>query len=129
MAVAALVAVHERTIDKLAVRYARPQETGHRPNVRWLHLSGGEGPNLELQSFNQLGGGQVGRPGFTASRHTAQELAAAAHPHELPLSERVHLYLDAAQHGIGSRACGPDVLPQHQLWPATHSFAVGLRVR
>lgn len=129
VAVAALVAVHERTIDKLAVRYARPQETGHRPNVRWLHLSGGEGPNLELQSFNQLGGGQVGRPGFTASRHTAQELAAAAHPHELPLSERVHLYLDAAQHGIGSRACGPDVLPQHQLWPATHSFVVGLRVR
>jgi beta-galactosidase len=39
----------------------------------------------------------------------------------------VHLHLDAAQHGLGSRACGIDVLPQHALWPGARTFTVGLR--
>lgn len=130
MAVAALVGVHERAIDDLSVAYARPQETGHRPDLRWVRLWGEEGPSLELRTFAELGGAGKGvRPGFTASRHTAQQLSAAAHPHELPPSEGVHLYLDAAQHGLGSRSCGPDVLPGHQLWPGAYSFAVAIRVR
>lgn len=130
LAEAAVVGVHERAIDDLSVHYARPQETGHRPDVRWLHLWGEGAPSVQLRSFVGSGGaGQAVRPGFTASRHTAHEMSAAAHPHELPRSEQVHLYLDAAQHGLGSRACGPDVLPQHQLWPGVYSFTVGLKVR
>ena len=62
------------------------------------------------------------RPGFTLARHTAQQLAAAAHPHELPPSDRSYLYLDAAQHGLGSRACGPDVWPDFILKPQASSL-------
>jgi len=65
--------------------------------------------------------------GFSARRWTPQELAAAAHDHELPPSDRVVLHLDAAQHGLGSRACGPDVLPQHALRPSARSFRVTFR--
>ena len=62
------------------------------------------------------------RPGFTLSRHTAQQIGVAEHPHELPASDRTYLYLDAAQHGVGSRACGPDVSPRHVLRPGAHQL-------
>ena len=48
--------------------------------------------------------------------------------HELPPSHGVHLYLDLAQHGLGSRSCGPDVRPEHALWPRPVSASVSFRV-
>ena len=64
------------------------------------------------------------RPGFTVSRHTPQEMDRARHPHELGRSERTYLFIDHAVHGLGSRACGIDVLPQHALWPSPRRFAL-----
>ncbi len=46
------------------------------------------------------------------------------HPYELPTPDHTYLYLDAAQHGLGSRACGLDVLPEHQLWPQAFSWSL-----
>ena len=68
------------------------------------------------------------RPGFVVARHSAEEWTAARHPHELPRSHGVHLYLDLAQHGLGSRSCGPDVRPEHALWPRPVSASVLFRV-
>ena len=126
---AARVGIHSMDIDDLSAGYAFPQETGHRPDLRWLRLSSTTGPGLLVRSLaRDAAGAAVGaRPGFTVSRHTPHQVAAAAHPHELALSESVHLYLDAAQHGLGSRACGIDVLPQHALWPSARSFVVAMR--
>ena len=39
---------------------------------------------------------------------------------------RTFLFLDDAVHGIGSRACGMDVLPEHALWPGARAFEVEL---
>lgn len=117
---AALVGTYRAPIDELSVAYSRPQETGHRSQTRWVRLTG-TAPGLKARSVGDA------RVGFTAARHTAQDLATAAHPHELPESTGTHLYLDVAQHGLGSRACGLDVLPQHALWPATRSFTVALK--
>ena len=64
------------------------------------------------------------RPGFTLSRHTPQDLDRSPHPYELPTPTHSHLFLDAAVHGVGSRACGIDVLPQHALWPGAQRFDV-----
>ncbi len=129
---AARVGVFSSGIDDLAVAYSRPQETGHRPDLRWLRLTAGtaagtagDGGGLEVRSVVAAPGDT--RVGFTASRWSPQQLSAAGHPHELPPSDGVHLHLDAAQHGLGSRACGLDVLPQHALWPAARSFTVALR--
>ena len=66
------------------------------------------------------------RPGFTVTRHTAQQLDAAAHPHELSASDRTYVYLDAAQHGLGLRYCGMDPQPQYDLRPGSFSFTVAL---
>jgi beta-galactosidase len=32
--------------------------------------------------------------------------------------------VDDAVHGIGSRSCGIDVLPQHALWPSARAFTM-----
>jgi beta-galactosidase len=36
----------------------------------------------------------------------------------------VYLFIDDAVHGVGSRACGIDVLPKHALWPSARRFAM-----
>jgi len=117
---AALVGTYAASVDELTVRYSRPQESGHRAQLHWLEVGGDAEPALRLRTLPAAGGH---RPGFTLRRHTPQQVDQAPHPHELPASDRTYLFLDDAVHGVGSRACGPDVLPQHTLWPGAHQFA------
>jgi beta-galactosidase len=106
-------------IDKLDVAYSRPQETGHRPELRSLGISDGTAERLRVTTWPNS---EQHRPGFTLSAYTPQQLDRARHPYELGLSDRVYLFLDDAVHGIGSRACGVDVLPEHALWPGQRRF-------
>jgi beta-galactosidase len=107
-------------VDDLVVPYARPQESGHRPGLRELLVTGDAGA-LRVVAVPD-GRGRL--PGFTLRRHTPQEVAAAGHPHELPEPRRTWLTIDAAQHGLGSRACGPDVWPDAALRPEARSIEV-----
>lgn len=116
---ATLVGRYAAGIDELSVEYAKPQESGHRSAVRSLDLHTAGAPWLQLDAVPDSRGRL---PGFTLSRHTAQEISAAAHPHELPSSQGSFLYLDAAQHGLGSRACGPDVWPEYALRPEARTL-------
>jgi beta-galactosidase len=115
---AARVGRFESTIADLSFIYARPQENGHRAELRELTLD-----QLGLRVFPDPRGR---RPGFVLSRHTPQQIDAATHPHELPASETTYLFLDAAQHGLGSRSCGPDVWPDFSLRPEAHTIRVRL---
>ena len=106
-------------IRDLSVEYARPQETGHRTAVRRLALTTGDTEVLRVEALPDT---QGRRPGFTLSRHTPQEIARSGHPFELPDSTSSCLTVDAAQHGLGSRACGPDVWPAFALRPAARTI-------
>ena len=60
------------------------------------------------------------RPGlsFTARHHADHELWAATHTDDLPPlagASRTWLYLDAAQRGLGTAACGPDALDRYRV--------------
>ncbi|MET7635202.1 glycoside hydrolase family 2 TIM barrel-domain containing protein [Streptomyces sp. NPDC001773] len=107
------------TVRDLSVDYARPQETGHRSQLRQLALTSGSNKVLHIVAFPDTRGR---RPGFTLSRHTPQQIARAGHPFELPDSTTSHLIVDAAQHGLGSRACGPDVWPEFALRPESRTI-------
>jgi beta-galactosidase len=120
-ATAARVGTFTADVDELNVRYSRPQETGHRPELRRLELSDSDAPRLAVRTTPDLAGH---RPGFTLTRWTPQQLDVARHPYELPENDRVYLFLDDAVHGLGSRACGIDVLPKHALWPGARTFTV-----
>jgi beta-galactosidase len=112
-------------IDKLNVSYSRPQETGHRSELRSLVISDvGASARLRVATWPSR---SYHRPGFTLSAYTPQQLDRARHPYELVASDRVYLLLDDAIHGIGSRSCGVDVLPEHALWPSQRQFGVEFR--
>jgi beta-galactosidase len=116
---AARVGRFSASIDDLVVDYSRPQETGHRAALRSLEVFAGSAPRLRLATVPD---GSGHRAGFTLTRHTPQQLDRARHPHELGPSEHVYLFVDEAVHGVGSRACGLDVQPQHALWPSARRF-------
>ncbi|MET9341126.1 glycoside hydrolase family 2 TIM barrel-domain containing protein [Nonomuraea sp. NPDC003804] len=95
------------TIEELQTPYVYPQENGQRADVRWAVLVDGQGRGLRI----------AGEPAFglTARRWSTAELERAAHLTDLRAGERVHVHLDHAQHGVGSAACGPGVLPRYEL--------------
>ncbi|MFE9358152.1 glycoside hydrolase family 2 TIM barrel-domain containing protein [Streptomyces olivaceoviridis] len=110
-------------VHDLSAGYARPQETGHRSRLRRLTLLSGGAEVLRVEAVPDRSGR---RPGFTLSRHTPQETARARHPFELPESTTSHLIIDAAQHGLGSRSCGPDVRPGFALRPEARTIRLRL---
>lgn len=119
--VAARFGAFEMDVDELNVRYSRPQETGHRAELRTLTVSDGTAPRVKVETVPNA---QGHRPGFTLTRHTPQQLDRATHPYELADDGRIYLFVDDAVHGLGSRACGLDVLPEHALWPGARTFAL-----
>jgi beta-galactosidase len=121
---AARLGHYTAAIGELSVEYARPQETGHRSGMRELTLTSAGADVLRVEAIPDTCGR---RPGFTLSRHTPQEIAAARHPYELPRSSTSYLFIDAAQHGLGSRACGPDVWPEYALRPEARTIRLRLR--
>ena len=81
----------------------RPQEGGHRQGLEALSLRGEAGEFLILPASPL---------GWSVSRWSERELAQASHREDLPDSERLFLWLDVFQDGIGTRSCGPDARPE-----------------
>ncbi len=106
-------------VDDLQTPYVMPQENGNRSRVRWAQLTDERGAGLRVE----------GRPHveLTARRWTSEDLDAARHASDLVPRDRVWLNVDLAQHGLGSGACGPAVLPQHRLEARPASYAFALR--
>ncbi|SER72390.1 beta-galactosidase [Propionibacterium cyclohexanicum] len=102
----------------------RPQEAGNRQGLRELELSC-EGRSLRLSTQAEA---QFGHPSFSLSGWSAVELSQTAHHDELGEPSGLWLNLDAVQHGIGSRSCGPDVLPYHSARPRAACVSFTLRL-
>jgi len=163
------------TPDDLHTPYVFPQENGGRADVRWLALgtplpssspslafvcAGAEPPPLSSAAAAiSLGpdpdgdGGLSGTPHSLAlasvSRHSALELHAARHQHELPgfsssggaavergatatattpsRTDVVHVHLDAAHMGVGGDdSWSPTVHDPYLLPPGRYRFGVAL---
>ena len=81
----------------------RPQEGGHRAGLEALSLRGEAGEFLILPASPL---------GWSVSPWDERELAQASHWEDLPESNRLFLWLDVFQDGIGTRSCGPDTRPE-----------------
>ena len=106
---AAHVGWFTRSLDGMLERTVRPQESGARADVRWVRVgSPGSAPSaLEVSAPD--GAALTVRPWST------ETLASTTHDHLLVRDARTHIVLDLAQHGTGTGACGPGVLPQYRL--------------
>ena len=114
----AAIDVYTSTVHEQYVPYIMPQEYGNKTDVRWAALTGANGSGL-LVTGAQL---------FEVSVHsfTLQNLDQAKHTYALDWQDDVTLYVDCAQSGLGSAACGPGVLPQYELKDSTYRYTVRL---
>jgi beta-galactosidase len=115
---AARVGWYALTVDQMQTPYVRPQENGHRGEVRRAAVTDADGSGLAV----------TGDPvfGLTARRWTSEDLDAAGHAADLRTGDRVWLNLDRAQHGLGSASCGPGVLEAYRLVAGPTRFRVAL---
>ncbi len=116
---AAAIGRYRRTVDGMQTPYVFPQENGNRVDTRWLELRAPDGTGLRVE----------GRPSFefAARRWTSADLDAATHTPQLRPRDAVYLNIDLAQHGIGTAACGPGVLPRYELTAQPARFTMGFR--
>lgn len=106
------------SVAGLQSHQARPQENGHRSDVSWLELHGPKAA-LRLRADPEIG--------FTARHWSTADLEAAKHPTDLVDRGRTYVTLDLAVHGLGSAACGPDVLPEHACIATERAVLLELR--
>jgi beta-galactosidase len=104
------------SVDELWEDYTRPQENGSRWGCADLRVSASSCALL----FTPASGSFC----FNASRHTPEEIAAAAYNFELPQGGPVTLCVDYAQNGVGSNSCGPVLLKQYRFDAETFHFEI-----
>lgn len=112
------VDLYETTIDKFGTPYIYPQENGNRSNVKWASFTNLDGIGIlasEAKTFN-----------FSAHRNSVEDFDLAQHTYDLKEKNENYIHIDYGQNGLGSRSCGPDVLPQHQL--KTEDFTFNFRL-
>jgi beta-galactosidase len=101
------------------VRYVHPQANGNRMGVRWFHVLREDGSGLAFEALDDL---QV-----TVAHRTEEDLADAAHADEVPTRPETWVWIDVAQRGVGSGACGPDTLDRYRIGPGTYRWSYRIR--
>lgn len=96
---AAVMGVYRTTVEGMHTNYVKPQENGHREDVRWLALSGKESGILikARESF-----------GINVHDYSTEALRNAAHPCEIRKEDAVIINLDYRHSGLGSNSCGQE---------------------
>ena len=72
----------------------RPQENGHRCDVRSLKLTDAEGRGIIIEALSDAFG-------FNAGYYTPEKLDSAKHLFELEKDDYITVCLDAAERGVG----------------------------
>jgi beta-galactosidase len=120
MRLSALLGLWDQPIDEMGMRYVKPQENGARGEVRHLTLTS-EHCAVHVSPSD-------GRPlRFNVSRNTVKEVERARTYPELEPRVGTVLYLDYAQNGVGSAACGPTLPAEHRFSEKEFTFAFQIR--
>ena len=92
------IGIYQNKVAKEFENFPKPQDMANHQDTRWCLLTTGGGQGALF----------VGREPMSVSvlPWSAQELAMANHPHELPASSGNWLHLDVAVTGLGGNSCG-----------------------
>lgn len=96
---AARMGIYRKTVEEMHEEYARPQENGHREEVRWL-AAGDEEESLLICSDKGIG--------IDVHDYTMEDLERARHVGEIRRCEETVIHIDAKHSGLGSNACGEE---------------------
>ena len=111
------------TVGQMHEDYIRPQENGSHFDCDYVTVSG---ESLSLTAV--CADADPDRTfSFNASAFTQEELESRRHNYELTPCGSTVLCLDHQLAGIGSKSCGPDLLPKYRVWADHYDFAFMLR--
>lgn len=100
------IGLYNVNIDDIFVPYLKPQESGNRTDVRYAVLKGENDIRIEADSKVEL----------NVSKYSIDELESAAHPCDLPESDKLHIIVSAKQMGVGGYdSWGARTLPEHEI--------------
>ena len=100
----ARVGLFSKTVEELEHHYMRPQENGHRTDVRTLTLQTAEGRGLRLTADGDV-------PFcFNCFKYTLDDLDAATHIHSLAHKPLTTVCIDRTQRGVGGDMPGSATL-------------------
>ena len=113
----------EGSVASMQEDYIRPQENGSHFDCDYVTVSGnGIGITAVCADADQ------GRTfSFNASVFTQEELEKKRHNYELEACGSTVLCIDHRMAGIGSKSCGPDLLPQYRICGDHYEFAFMLK--
>ncbi|HBN47569.1 MAG TPA: beta-galactosidase, partial [Prevotella sp.] len=99
--------------------FPKPQDMANHQDSRWVALSDGQQGAIFVADSVMS---------FSALPFSAQQLAMANHPHELPASDGVWLHIDHAITGLGGNSCGQGgPLDADRVKSVTQSFGFAIR--
>ena len=91
--------VYETDVDGMHTNYVKPQENGHREQVKWLSLTDGEAGIL-IKTNECFG--------MNVHDYTTESLRKAPHPKDIKKEDYIILNLDYKHSGLGSNSCGQE---------------------
>ncbi len=112
---------YSRAVKDFFVPYAKPEDMANREDVSWVALRDESGSGALFAA--------LGRMSATVLQFTAAELAAAAHPTDLPRNpDRTRLDLDAEVLGLGGASCGPGPI-ERDIIKSDRAYHFGFVIR
>ena len=95
--------------------YVRPQEYGAHEQTRKFSLQNDKGVGIEISLPKPMS--------FTARPHHDVDLTAAETIADLREHDTFEVRIDAAMRGLGTGACGPDILPDYCVRAGVYRFS------
>lgn len=92
--------------------YVKPSAAGNHMLTRWMQLDGTDGLRIAADTPFQ----------FSVYPFSDPLIDKAQHVSDLISDGLLTIHLDAAQDGVGTATCGPDVLPKYRVWPKAYNF-------
>lgn len=104
------------------VNFPKPQDMANHNDSHWVALQGEDGRSVIFATT------ATNNMSFSALPYSAQQLAMANHPHELPQSDGIYLHLDLAITGLGGNSCGQGApLVKDRVKAVPHTFGYVIR--
>lgn len=112
---AAFMGIYKAELEQMHTNYVKPQENGHREQVKWLAAGNGR-ESLLIKTLSPVG--------MDVHDYTIEALEKANHPWQIEKSDKVIIHLDAKHSGVGSNSCGEEQLPAYRT--GIEDFHIGL---
>ena len=117
----ARIAIHRANVDELEHRYMRPQENGHRTDVRRLTITDSEGNGIRIDNMD--------KPfGFNLAKYSPEKLDSAKHLYELVPDDYLTLSIDGFQRGVGGDMPGVATLRRQYKLPSFREYTFKFRI-